>query len=67
MEQAGRFYRLSESVKKQLFSHGGLPKEFKTLSDTLNELVRRPAIEIINYLNQTNFDAPVTRYLLCEL
>nr|SVE70412.1 EOG090X05V1 [Daphnia similis]SVE71036.1 EOG090X05V1 [Daphnia similis]SVE72299.1 EOG090X05V1 [Daphnia similis] len=63
----GRFYSISQSVKKQLFAGGGLPKEYKELSETLNGLsimVRKPAIELITYLNKTNFDAPVTRYVL---
>lgn len=65
----GRFYSISQSVKKQLFSGGGLPKEYKELSETLNGLsimVRKPAIELITYLNKTNFDAPVNRYVLCK-
>nr|CAG4636999.1 EOG090X05V1 [Ceriodaphnia reticulata]SVE72925.1 EOG090X05V1 [Ceriodaphnia reticulata] len=67
VEHAGRFYRLSETVKKQLFTYGGLPNEYKTLGETLNELcimVRKPTVELIHYLNQTNFDAPVSRYVL---
>lgn len=65
----GRFYSISQSVKRQLFVGGGLPTEFKELSETLNGLsimVRKPAIELIGYLNKTNFDAPVSRYVLCK-
>ncbi|XP_057370312.1 small ribosomal subunit protein mS29-like [Daphnia carinata] len=63
----GHFYSISQTIKKQLFAGGGLPKEYKELSDTLNGLsimVRKPAIELITYLNKTNFDAPVTRFVL---
>ena len=30
-------------------------------------MVRKPTIELIHYLNKTNFDAPVLRYVLCKL
>nr|SVE75113.1 EOG090X05V1 [Daphnia dolichocephala] len=63
----GRFYSIPESIKKRLFAGGGLPKEYEELSETLNGLsimVRKPTIELINYLNKTNFDAPVPRYVL---
>lgn len=66
----GRFYRVPDSVKKQLFTYGGLPKEYHILSQTLNELcimVRKPTVELIDYLKKTNFDAPVPRYVLCKL
>lgn len=69
IQHEGRFYRIEKSVKKQLFTHGGLPKSFDLLSETFNELclmVRKPALEIINYLNQTDFEAPVNRYVLCK-
>ncbi|XP_046447592.1 28S ribosomal protein S29, mitochondrial-like [Daphnia pulex] len=67
VEHNSRFYSISEPVKKQLFAGGGLPKEYQSLSETLNGLcimVRKPAIELIHYLNKTNFDAPVLRYVL---
>ena len=70
IDHNSRFYSISESVKKQLFSGGGLPKEYQSLSETLNGLcimVRKPTIELIHYLNKTNFDAPVLRYVLCKL
>nr|CAG4650964.1 EOG090X05V1 [Simocephalus serrulatus]SVE94226.1 EOG090X05V1 [Simocephalus serrulatus] len=66
-DQDGRFYRVPDSIKKQLFTHGGLPKEYNILSETLNELcimVRKPTVELIDYLKKTNFDAPVPRYVL---
>nr|CAG4650143.1 EOG090X05V1 [Sida crystallina] len=63
----GRFYRIPDNAVKQLFTHGGLTKQFKTLSKTLNELaimVRSPATEVIGYLKETDFKAPVNRYVL---
>nr|CAG4649320.1 EOG090X05V1 [Scapholeberis mucronata]SVE93606.1 EOG090X05V1 [Scapholeberis mucronata] len=67
LQHSGRFYRIPVSIKKQLFSHGGLPKEFEALSQTLNELclmIRKPSVELINYIKNTNFDAPVPRFVL---
>nr|CAG4644781.1 EOG090X05V1 [Leptodora kindtii] len=66
-EHEGRFYRIAEPAKKQLFSHGGLPKSFATLCHTFNELcvmVRKPAVEVINYLEQTDLELPVCRYAI---
>nr|CAG4634778.1 EOG090X05V1 [Alona affinis] len=67
VEHEGRFYQIEKPIKKQLFTYGGLPQSFNLLSETFNELclmVRKPAIELISYLNATNFDAPVNRYVL---
>nr|CAG4642504.1 EOG090X05V1 [Evadne anonyx] len=63
----GRFYTISEPVKKQLFTHGGLPRSFMTMVTTLNELslmVRKPSLEIIKYLKEANYEDPVLRYVL---
>nr|CAG4641684.1 EOG090X05V1 [Eurycercus lamellatus] len=59
--------QIPDSTKKQLFSFGGLTKSYKTLSETVHELalmVRKPAVEVIGYLKETNFELPVTRYVL---
>jgi len=63
----GRFYTIAEPVKKQLFTHGGLPKSLTTMTDTLKELsvmVRKPSLEIISYLKEANYDEPAIRYIL---
>ena len=65
----GRFYTIPEPIKKQLFANGGLPKTFTLMSHTLNELclmVRKPSLEIIDHLKETDHDAPVVRYVLCK-
>jgi len=63
----GRFYTVAEPAKKQLFTHGGLPKSFMTMTTTLNELclmVRKPSLEIIRYLKEADYNEPVLRYVL---
>jgi len=68
VQSEGHFYRIPDSIKKKLFTYGGLPKSYKNLSETLNELcvmIRKPAIEVISNLKQSNFEGPATKYLLC--
>lgn len=63
----GRFYTINSDVKKQLFTYGGLPKKFATQTKTFAEtclMVRQPAVEIINILNNTNFNRPTNRFVL---
>jgi len=67
VQHEGRFYTISEPMKKQLFSYGGLPKSLTTMTETLKELsimVRKPSLEIINYLKVANYDEPAVRYVL---
>lgn len=62
-----RYYTISREVQDQVFKHGGLPKLFATQTKTFTEaclMVREPAVEIINYLKNTDFSKPVNRYLL---
>lgn len=63
----GRFYTISPEVKKQLYTFGGLPKKFNMQTKTFTEtclMVRQPAVEIINHLNNTNFNKPTNRFVL---
>uniref|UniRef100_A0A182IS98 Small ribosomal subunit protein mS29 n=1 Tax=Anopheles atroparvus TaxID=41427 RepID=A0A182IS98_ANOAO len=62
-----RFYTVPADVRKQIFAHGGLPKNFEKQVKTFNEcclMVRRPAVEIIEYLRRTDFNRPVNRFVL---
>ncbi|XP_055585237.1 28S ribosomal protein S29, mitochondrial [Uranotaenia lowii] len=62
-----RFYSIPIDVRKQIFAHGGLPKSFEKQTKTFNEtclMVREPAIELIGYLNGTDFQKPVNRFVL---
>lgn len=63
----GRFYTVPADVRKQIFAHGGLPKNFEKQVRTFNEcclMVRRPAVEIIEHVERTDFVRPVNRFVL---
>lgn len=65
-----RFYTLSPQMRKQLFQYGGIPKKYMELSDSFTELsilVRKPALEIIEYLERTDYTKSVNKYVLCIL
>lgn len=62
-----KFYTIPADVKKQLFGGGGLPKKFEAQVKTFAEaciMVRQPALEVINYIQNTDFSKPVVRYVL---
>lgn len=62
-----KFYTIPAEVKKQLFGGGGLPKQYDQQLKTFTEaclMVRQPALEVINYIRNTDFSKPVTRYVL---
>ncbi|KFB40218.1 hypothetical protein ZHAS_00007594 [Anopheles sinensis] len=62
-----RFYTVPVEVRKQIFAHGGLPKNFEKQVKTFNEcclMVRQPAVEIIEHLQRTDFERPVNRFVL---
>lgn len=65
--QIGKFYRIDPDVKKAIFNFGGFPKKFDDQVKTFNEsclMVREPTVEIIDYIKQTDFNKPTTRYVL---
>ncbi|KAM7347770.1 mitochondrial ribosomal protein S29 [Cochliomyia hominivorax] len=62
-----KFYTIPADVKKPLFGGGGLPKKFEAQVKTFAEtclMVRQPALEVINYIENTDFSKPVVRYVL---
>jgi len=67
-QHIGRFYRVPDNVKKQIFAQGGLPREFERQTKTFAEtciMVRPPAVEIISYIEQTvNPSLPTARCVL---
>lgn len=63
-----RIYTVPSDVTKLLKSE--LPKDTLKRVDIFREfgiLVRKPAIELISYLEQTDYAKPVNRYVLCIL
>lgn len=66
-DHIAQFYRISDEDKKPLFSFGGLPKSFAINLKTFNEtciMVRKPAIDIINCINNIDFSKPAVRFVL---
>lgn len=66
-DHIGRFYTIDPELKKSLFPYGTIPKTYNDDAKTFCEmsvLVRSPAVEIINYLNKTDYSKPVNRYVL---
>uniref|UniRef100_A0A7G3AB76 Small ribosomal subunit protein mS29 n=1 Tax=Lutzomyia longipalpis TaxID=7200 RepID=A0A7G3AB76_LUTLO len=63
----GKFYTVAPEVKKRLFTHGGFPRLYEKQVKTFAEatlMVRKPALEIMDYIGRTNFNKPPIRYVL---
>lgn len=63
----GKFYRHHPDLKRQLFSHGGIPKLYEKQLKTFGEsclMVREPALEIMHYIKNTDFTKPAVRYVV---
>ncbi|XP_013773297.1 28S ribosomal protein S29, mitochondrial-like isoform X1 [Limulus polyphemus] len=62
-----QFYTMTPSVHKTLFQLGGISKSFEIQCKTFQEvclMVRKPALEVMEYLKQANYDHPTIRYIL---
>nr|XP_014967076.2 28S ribosomal protein S29, mitochondrial isoform X3 [Macaca mulatta] len=65
-QHEGQHYNISPQDLKTVFPHG-LPPRFVMQVKTLSEaclMVRKPALELLHYLKNTNFAYPAVRYLL---
>lgn len=63
----GKFYTIPADEKKQLFLHGGLPKQFELQVKTFTEsclMIRKPALELIDFIRNTDFSRPTVRFVL---
>lgn len=63
----GKFYTLPPADIKRYFQLGGVPKSFSELSEAFNEtcvMVRKPFLEIRDYLVQTNYSNLPVKYVL---
>lgn len=66
-EHVGKFYEIDSDTKKKIFRFGGIPKSYDKQLKTFNEaclMIRKPAVEIINYIKNTDFTKPNIRYVL---
>ncbi|XP_050328504.1 28S ribosomal protein S29, mitochondrial [Bactrocera neohumeralis] len=62
-----KFYTIAPEIKKQLFSGGGLPRQYEQQIKTFTEtclMVRPAGLELINYIRNTDFKRPAIRYVL---
>lgn len=65
-QHEGQHYSLPLQDMKTIFPHG-LPPRFVMQMKTFNEaclMVRKPALELLHHLKNTNFDHPAVRYVL---
>lgn len=62
----GRYYTIDKSLHKTVFRQQSMPKKFYEDVKTFTEMsimVRQPAVEVINYLNNTDYTKPINRYI----
>lgn len=66
-EHIGKFYRIEDGIKRKLYKNGGFIRKYEEQMKTFNEaciMVRPQAVEIMNYINRTDFSKPTVRYVL---
>lgn len=66
----GMFYTIPSEMANKLFVLGGFDKEQQAAIKTFKEtaiMVRRPALEVFDYLNKADYSRPVNRYVLCNI
>lgn len=64
----GRVYTVPADVQKLL--QNDIPNEWKQQIKVFVEfgiLIRKPAVEIISYLEKTDYSKPINKYVLCIL
>lgn len=60
----GKFYVLPKDIM-YLYKYGGIPKSYMEQANVFNEvalMIRSPSIEVIEYLQQLDFNRPVMRF-----
>lgn len=65
--QTSKFYRQNADLRKQLFANGGYPKTYENQLKTFGEsclMVRKPAIELMHYIQQSDLSKATIRYVL---
>lgn len=66
-DHIAKFYEINSETKKKLFRYGGITKSVEKQIKSFNEtclMVRNPAVEVINYIKNTDFNKPIVRYVL---
>lgn len=68
-QQIGRFYTVPQDVFDGLFQLAGFTAKQRKMLTNVGEnsiMVRKPALEIIDFLKRTDFSKPVNRFVICE-
>lgn len=63
----GKFYTMPDAVKMQYFQLGGFSQIFEEQVNIFNErciMIRRPALEVIDYLKNANYKKLPVKYVL---
>lgn len=67
----GLFYTLPNSLSLNiLFKYNTFAEDYINECITFDEtpiLIRKPALEIINHLKNSNYNAPINKYFICIL
>lgn len=66
-DHLAKFYEIDRETKQKIFRLGGITKSYEKQIKTFGEscvMVRKPAIDVINYIKNTDFTKPVVRYVL---
>lgn len=69
LKHEGRIYRIPDDVYEGIFQLGGFRDFHQNMFKLFKErciMVRRPALEVIDYLKRTDFSRPVNRYIFCK-
>lgn len=65
----GLFYRIPNDIANRLFLLGGFDKLQQETLKVFQEtaiMIRKPALEVIDYLRRTDFTKPPNSYVLCK-
>ncbi|KAL7735108.1 hypothetical protein ACLKA6_001975 [Drosophila palustris] len=65
--QVAKFYTIAAEQKKQIFTGGGLPKQYEQQIKTFTEaclMVRSPGLELLQYIKNADLTKPTVRYVL---
>lgn len=68
-EHVGRYYAVPPDVIDGFFQFGGYTEKQRAMMSLLGDhsiMVRKPALEIIDFLKKTDFSRPVNRFVICE-
>lgn len=66
-DHLAKFYEIDSETKKKIFRFGGFTKSYEKQIKTFGEsclMVRKPALDVINYIKNTDFTKPVVRYVM---